>query len=72
MQYLSVSETARRLGARPRDIPDLFHRRELRDDLCPIIGGRRLISEDHLDMISAALRRHGYTVGQMDKGVARD
>ena len=72
MQYLSVSEAARQLGARPRDISDLFYRRELRDDLCPIVGGRRLIPEGYLDMIGAALRRHGQPVGQFDKGVNRD
>lgn len=72
MQHLSVSEAARRLGARPRDISDLFYRRELRDDLCPIVGGRRLIPEDYLDMIGAGLRRHGHPVGQMSKGVNHD
>ena len=35
MKHLSVSEAARRLKARPRDISDLFYRRHLRDDLCP-------------------------------------
>jgi hypothetical protein len=43
MDYLSVSEAARRLGAKPKDISDLFYRRALRDDLCPIVAGRRLI-----------------------------
>jgi hypothetical protein len=59
MQYLSVSEVARRLKARPRDISDLFYRRQLRDDLCPIVGGRRLIPEDYVDVIAAQLRRAG-------------
>ena len=76
MQYLlSVSEAARRLGARPRDISDLFYRRELRDDLCPIVGGRRLIPEDYLTLIGAALRRHGHSMGPGEPektGVARD
>lgn len=71
MQHLSVLEAARRLGARPRDISDLFYRRELRDDLCPMVGGRRLIPEDYIDRISTALRRHGHPVGQRAKGVAR-
>lgn len=57
-QLLSVSDVARRLGAAPRDISDLFYRRELRDDLCPIIGGRRLIPQSYLEEIAAALRRH--------------
>ena len=62
MKHLSVSEVARRLKARPRDISDLFYRRRLRDDLCPIVGGRRLIPEDYLEMIAIELRRSGRPV----------
>ena len=62
MKHLSVSEAARRLKARPRDISDQFYRRHLRDDLCPIVGGRRLIPEDYLSMIAAELRRAGRPV----------
>ncbi len=62
MQYLSVSEAARRLKARPRDISDLFYRRKLRDDLCPILAGRRLIPKDYLDMIALELARTGRPV----------
>ena len=62
MKHLSVSEAARRLGARPRDISDLFYRRRLPDDLCPIIAGRRLIPEDCLEAIGFALRRAGCAV----------
>ena len=59
MKHLSVSEAARRLNARPRDISDLFYRRQLRDDLCPIVAGRRLIPEDYLEVIASVLRRTG-------------
>ena len=59
MDYLAVSDAARRLKARPRDISELFYRRQLRDDLCPIVAGRRLIPEDYLPVIAAALRRAG-------------
>ena len=62
MPYLSVSEAARRLGARPKDISDLFYRRRLRDDLCPIVAGRRLIPESYVDMIGMALKRAGRPV----------
>lgn len=55
--YLSVSEVARMLGTRPKDISDLLYQRELRDDLCPIVAGRRLIPETYVDEIAAALRR---------------
>lgn len=63
MAFLSVSEVARRLGARPKDISDLFYRRALRDDLCPIVAGRRLIPEDYLGVIEMALKRAGRPVG---------
>jgi hypothetical protein len=59
MTHLSVSEAARHLGANPKDISDLFYRRELRDDLCPIVAGRRLIPESYLDIIRMALKRNG-------------
>ena len=62
MKHLSVSEAARRLGARPRDISDLFYHRRLRDDLCPIVAGRRLIPESCLEVIGFALRQAGRTV----------
>ena len=62
MVYLSVSEAARFLRARPRDISDLFYRRRLRDDLCPIVAGRRLIPEDYLDMVASELTKAGRTL----------
>ena len=62
--YLCVSEAARRLGARPRDLTNLFYRRQLRDDLCPIVAGRRLIPETCLSVIAMELRRRGYPVNQ--------
>ena len=61
-RLLSVSDVARRLGAKPKDISDLFYKRELRDDLCPVVAGRRLIPESYLDQIEAALRRNGRIV----------
>ncbi len=57
VRHRSVSEVARHLGVKPRDISDLFYCRELRDDLCPIVGGRRLIPETYVDEIAAALRQ---------------
>jgi len=68
---LSVSEVARRLGANPKDISDLFYSRKLRDDLCPIVAGRRLIPENYLDVIRMALKRAGRPVdSESKKGVA--
>jgi len=63
MQLLSVSEVARRLGANPKDVSDLFYRRRLRDDLCPIVAGRRLIPEDYVGIVATALKRAGRPVG---------
>lgn len=62
MNLLSVSEAARQLGCKPRDISDAFYARRLSDTKCPIISGRRLIPEDYLPRIQAELRRAGHTV----------
>ncbi|MHC4178633.1 MAG: hypothetical protein ACYSWU_14070 [Planctomycetota bacterium] len=75
--YLSVGGAADELAQtsgqtiRPRWITDLFYQRELRDDLCPIIGGRRLIPRDYLPMIAIALRRHGW-IGQSPNNLSVD
>ncbi len=50
---------------KPKDISDLFYQRELRDDLCPIVAGRRIIPESYLDMIHMALKRHGRPVAEL-------
>ena len=63
-RQLSVSEVARRIGAKPKDISDLFYRRELRDDLCPIVAGRRLIPESYIDVIDMVLKRHGRALAE--------
>jgi hypothetical protein len=60
---LTVSDVARALGekyrrvVRPRDISDLFYRRELREDVCPIVGGRRLIPPEYLGAIETCLQQ---------------
>ena len=61
-EFLSVGDVARRLSVRPPQITDLFYKRMLRDDLCPIVGGRRLIPAEYVDQIAAALRRKGVRV----------
>ena len=59
--FLSVGQTAKAIGAgaRPCDITNLFYKGRLREDLCPIVGGRRLIPRDYVDQIAAVLRRAG-------------
>ena len=62
---MTVSDVARELSGRlgmdvgPRDITDLFYKRLLRDDLCPVVGGRRLIPRDYLPEILDVLRARG-------------
>jgi hypothetical protein len=56
MAHFTVSDVARRLGVRPRDISDLFYQRRLSDELCPVVGGRRLIPEHYVPTIAAAVR----------------
>lgn len=53
----TVSEAARRLGRRPRDISDLFYHRLLSDEDGPIVGGRRLIRASLLPRIKEVLDR---------------
>jgi len=50
-----VSEIAREVGCRPRDISDLLYARLLPDHDCPIIGGRRLIPDDLIPEIRRLL-----------------
>lgn len=58
--HLSVSEVSRQIpGSVPRDISKLFYDRQLRDDICPVVAGRRLIPADYIPLIKAALIRAG-------------
>lgn len=61
--YSCVSDVARRIGAHPKDISDLFYRRILRDEVCPIIGGRRLIPESYVPEIARVLQRRARQAG---------
>lgn len=59
MAYRSVSEVARQLRVAPRIISDLFYARWLSDDVCPLVGGRRLIPDDYVGVIARVLRERG-------------
>ena len=61
---LSVSEVARLLGAKPKNISDLFYARELRDDIAPIVAGRRLIPENYVEIIRTTLQRNNRQVAE--------
>jgi hypothetical protein len=62
MPFVSVSDVARELGVRPSQVSQLFYERRLRDDLAPIVGGRRLIPSELVDVIRMELRRKGICV----------
>ncbi len=69
MSHMTVSEAARKIGANPKDISDLFYRRLLRDDAAPIVGGRRLIPDDYLDIVRSALKQAGRAVRDREVAV---
>lgn len=64
--YLSVGGAARRLGVKPYQISKLFDQRLLREDLCPLVAGRRLIPDRYLPTVAAELRGKGITVSNID------
>ena len=64
-KLLSVGDVARRLNVRPSQVTQLFYERRLRDDLCPIVGGRRLISQDYVEVIAMELKRKGVSVREV-------
>ncbi|MBI3465502.1 MAG: hypothetical protein HY000_20975 [Planctomycetes bacterium] len=66
MDFLSVSDVARELGAKPKTISELLYQRELRDDLCPVVGGRRLIPRNYLPTIREVLIERGLLEGTSD------
>ena len=63
---MCVGDVARRLGVRPSQVTALFYEHRLRDDLCPIVGGRRIVPEGMLDVIAMELRRKGVEVAEVE------
>lgn len=65
MRSLTVSEVARRLSRQtgqtvsPQVISNLFYKRYLDDDRCPVVGRFRLIPEEYLPTIEGVLRERG-------------
>jgi DNA-binding transcriptional regulator YdaS (Cro superfamily) len=57
--YTSVSAVARRLGVTPTMISNLFYRRILSDEICPVIDGRRLIPSHYVLEIERLLIERG-------------
>lgn len=60
--FLGVGDAGRELDVNPKLITDAFYKRELREDICPVVSGRRLIPRDYLPLIATALRRKGVAV----------
>lgn len=67
MELLSVGDAAKRLGANPKDITTAFYTKALRDDLCPVVAGRRLIPASYLGAIAMVLRRAGRPVREVSE-----
>lgn len=59
MPVLNVSDAARELGCRPRDISTLLYNREVDDALCPIVSGRRMIPRELLPQLRQKLAEKG-------------
>jgi hypothetical protein len=51
----TVSQLARQIGVQPREISDLFYKRDLPDDAAPIVAGRRRIPAELIPEIKLKL-----------------
>ena len=56
-EYLSVGEIARMDGVSPQSVSLLFYRRHLNCELCPIVGGRRLVPRAYVDEARRIIRQ---------------
>ena len=54
-KFFTVSDLARDLGCKPRDISDLLYDRQLPVDECPMIGRARAIPEHLVPLIRQKL-----------------
>jgi hypothetical protein len=73
IEFTIVGEIVRDLAVRgeavrPRDITDLFYKRLLPGERCPVVGGRRLIPRDLVPAIEAELRERGLIAGTAREG----
>jgi hypothetical protein len=77
MRNLTISEVARRLSRQtgqtvsPQVISNLFYKRYLDDDRCPLVGRFRLIPEGYLPTIERVLRQRGLLVADPREVLAR-
>ncbi len=56
---LTTGQVAAQLGVRPKLITDLFYAGRLRENVCPVQSGRRLIPENYVEEVARALRTAG-------------
>jgi hypothetical protein len=59
MSFSTISQLARRYKIPPCRISDLFYRRILSDEICPVVSGRRIIPGEYVATIEAVLRERG-------------
>jgi hypothetical protein len=59
VKLLSVGNVADLFGVAPWKVSYLFDRRRLSGEMCPMVGGRRLIPEDYLPIVRRELVRMG-------------
>lgn len=57
--FVGVADAARRIGARRVDVSKVIYDGAIREDLAPLVGGRRLVRVDALEQVRAALVRRG-------------
>lgn len=72
MKVLTTGQVAKRLKVRPSEITSLFYQGKLRDDLCPVESGRRLIPESYIEEIARGLRRAGKLAPLDSQGVGHE
>ena len=66
----TVGQIAKQCGVAPWRVSHLFYSGKLRDDLCPIVSGRRLIPDDYVPHVVAALKRSGVAVREIEREAA--
>lgn len=59
MPYLTVGEIAKRWRVPPKLISDALYARAVRDDLAPVMSGRRMVHESAVPVLEMVLRRSG-------------
>jgi hypothetical protein len=64
----SISALARRTGVPPQVLSNLFYRRVLDDQQCPVVNGRRVIPAVYVTVIERVLRERGLMRKDADKG----